>query len=144
MELEESQYGELLPESIIDPNHTPKCLICRVDVPCLHQLDEMRMEGWLDGWRENRPDGDRTECYGLFLHDEDFDKFQPFCYIEPKSLNNPQWVDALYQTECELLRGYWIRARCCEYLGPEWQKWNNLIMDCYDRVILLQQLKLRF
>lgn len=116
------------------PNYQYKCNICKVDTPCVHQIDTLRMEGWEDGWRANRPDGDRTECYGIFLEDDDFDKYQPWCYIEDRQQDNPEYLEARINADLQLMRAYWIRSRLCEYLGPNWQYWNNKIMDTFDRI----------
>lgn len=120
------------------PNYVYKCQVCKVDVPCEHQIDHLRMEGFNEGFRGGI--SDRVEMYGALLHDEDFENYQPWTVIEPRTLDNPDYVLGLLEATCEEYRALWIRSRLTEYLGIDWQRYTEKIMDAFERCTMLAKI----
>ena len=52
--------------------------MCKVDVPCEHQIEDYKEKGW-------NLDTNREKVYSEFLHLHDFETWQPFCYVKKDS-----------------------------------------------------------
>jgi len=82
---------------------------------------------------------DPANDYALFLHDGDFEKFQPYCYIEKNTI--PYYEGALI-AEQEFTRALWIRQRFTTYLDIEWQEINSRFLFHFDMILkLMEQIK---
>jgi len=95
-----------------DFKKTFRCSICKSDIPCEHMVDNARASGW-------DTDNDRAEEYSKFLHDGDFEKYQPNCYLDRMS---KEYLQACLEAEREMLRAIWIRNRLTTYLSPDWNE----------------------
>lgn len=120
--------------------HEPHCSICKVDIPCVHQLDKIRLEGYNEGFNYHNLIHDRVEMYANLLHLGDYEKYQPNIFIEPRSLENPVYLIKKLEATIEEYRAYWIQNRLTEYISAEWNKWNEKTMDAFERCILLAKL----
>jgi len=107
-----------------------KCNICKVDTPCEHQTDEIRNAGW-------NGDQDRAEFYSKFLHDGDFEKWQPCCYMKHDS---KEFQLMALAAQREYQRALWILNRFTIYNSPDW---NRLCNKIHENWRTLAQMELR-
>jgi len=85
-------------------------------------IEEERMSGW----NADQDDGEtRLQEYGLYLKDNDFEKYQPFCYINHDSL---EYMLGLREAEAELTRALWISQRFTTYYDIAWHQLNEKIL----------------
>jgi len=75
-------------------------------------IDNARATGW-------DTTNDRLEEYSKFLHEGDFEKYQPNCYLDRMS---KRYLIACCDAEREMLRAIWIRNRLTTYLSPDWNE----------------------
>ena len=65
---------------------------------------------------------ERMENYSKFLHDGDFELFQPVCYINQEAKDS-----ARENFTKELTRALWIRMRLCVINSKEHQYYSKLL-----------------
>jgi hypothetical protein len=87
-----------------------RCEVCRVDVPCEHQIEDYKEKGW-------NVDKNREQVYSEFLHLHDFETWQPFCYMQKDS--NIFRIGAI-AAQREYMRALWILNRFTVYQSPSW------------------------
>lgn len=83
------------------------------------------------------------DWYAEFLHDGDFERFQPVCDHDKHSL---QYLKDCVEIQREYVRALWIKQRLPVFLSPEWHILNQTILDeakkyDYLRKALHQRLK---
>lgn len=86
-------------------------------------LEENRIKGWNDGWDIQK---DRAEVYGEFLKDNDFETWQPICYMEHDSV---EFREGQINAQREYLRGLWILNRCTIYASAPWYQLCDRICE---------------
>jgi len=95
-------------------------------------LNEMKIKGF-------ESVEDPSNDYALFLHDGDFEQFQPFCYIEKNTI---EYYKGVLIAEQELTRALWIKQRFTDYLDIHWQEINSRFLFHFDMILkLTEQIK---
>jgi len=90
-------------------------------------LNDMKVKGF-------EAVNDPANDYGLFLHDGDFEKFQPYCYIKKNTI---EYYQGCLIAEMEMTRALWIRQRFTTYLDIDWQEINSRFLFHFDMIIKL-------
>jgi hypothetical protein len=96
-----------------------RCEICKVDTPCPHQIDEVRTKAWL-------ADLEREKTYSEFLHINDFETWQPFCYMDQDT--ELRRVGAI-AAQREFIRALWILNRFNQFQSPAWYRLTDKIHE---------------
>jgi len=104
-----------------------RCNICKVDIPCKHQLDDTRAKAWL-------ADLEREKVYSEFLHLHDFETWQPFCYMMKDS---EVFRLGSIAAQREYVRALWILNRFTVYQSPQW---NRLCDKIHENWRVLNQM----
>jgi len=86
-----------------------RCEQCKQDTPCIHT---QRSAGWT-GEKESV----RMKYYSDFMHEGDFEKWQPACYMDHSSSG---YLDSLLECEREYVRALWILSRHTTYYNHDW------------------------
>jgi len=109
-----------------------RCEECESDAPCIHterivldkenkmkhDLDEKRAAAWKHGYGESKKEfNQREEVYAEFLHNEDFEKWQPFVFVAKDS---EKFRIGAIAAQREYMRALWILNRFTTYEGPDW------------------------
>jgi len=88
-----------------------RCEVCKVDIPCEHQIiEDYKEKGW-------NLDTNREKVYSEFLHLHDFETWQPFCYVKKDS---DIFRMGAISAQREYLRALWILNRFTVYQSPSW------------------------
>lgn len=96
-----------------------RCLICKVDIPCKHQIEATRNEAW-------NADLEREKTYSEFLHHDDFEKWQPFSYMNKE---DEKFRIGAIAAQREYLRALWILNRFNLFQSPDWYRLCNKIHE---------------
>jgi len=80
---------------------------------------------------------DPVEDYALFLHEGDFEKFQPYCYMKK---HTDEYYKGCLIAEQELTRALWIRQRFTTYLDIDWQEINSRFLFHFDMIKSLMRM----
>ena len=104
-----------------------RCQSCKVDIPCEHQVADMRAKAWL-------ADLEREKVYSEFLHLYDFETWQPFCYMDKES---EQWRVGSISAQREYVRALWILNRFTLFQSPSW---NRLCDKIHENWRVLNQM----
>ena len=89
-----------------------RCQICKIDIPCEHQIDETRDKAWI-------ADTEREKVYSEFLHLDDFETWQPFCYMKKDS---ELFRIGSIAAQREYVRALWIVNRFTIFQSPQWYR----------------------
>lgn len=96
-----------------------KCKVCKVDTPCKHSLDIIRESSFFcDEFRE--------ETYAQFLHDGDFEKFQPATTMDH---NSREFLELALEAQKEYYRALWIQNRFTIYRSPQWELLDSKLFE---------------
>ena len=87
------------------------------------QLEQLRHED-----KDYIMDDDRIEFYCEFLKEDDFETFQPVCYMDKSSI---EYLQAEIERRKAWVRMFWIEKRFCQFLSV---KWYNL----HDKYLIAQ------
>ena len=91
-----------------------------------------RENNFFDHGKDDNALNIRMELYGTILHEGDFEKYQPYCYMNhwnPKFWIT-KWLSKRINSsnnDAEEIRRVWILMRFVEYQEAEWSKLNDML-----------------
>lgn len=112
-----------------------RCEKCKVDTPCEHQLEDYKNKGWDYGFASNGKYYDeREEVYGEFLHSNDFELWQSFCYMKH---NTKQFRIGAIAAQREYMRALWILNRFTIFRSPDWYRLLDKVHENWRTLLFM-------